>query len=84
MKIEIELELKHPEFCDGCCMLELKGSCHNYYSKCKHPKNYKSKRISLTRGDMWHKFGISYGTHPDLVACYKTERPELCRKDNGI
>ena len=82
MKIEIKLELKYPEFCDGCCMLELKDSGFNYYSKCKHPKNYKSKRISLTREDMYSKFGESFGTHPDLVACYKTQRPESCKKDN--
>lgn len=83
MKIEIESKLKYPEFCDGCCLLELKDSGDNYYSKCKHPKNYKVNRISLTREEMRSKFGIIYLTHPDLIASYKTQRSELCKKDNG-
>lgn len=84
MKIEFESELIYPEFCDGCCFLELKDGGRNYYSRCKHPKNYELNRISLTRGEMWTKFGIAYGTHLDLIAGYRTQRPQQCKKDNGV
>jgi len=71
--MQLNIKLKNKKYCDGCpCLSLIEGS--NYYSKCG--LKYEPEREAVTRGESDSPFC----NHPDLVAYYRTIRPEKCIK----